>query len=56
MRKNKHQNSEKKIFAKSRIYVNRYTAGHLCTKFHGFILNDEANIARNVFDLLLGAK
>ena len=33
--------------------VEKYTAGHLCTKFEEFILIYEAVIARNRFDLLL---
>ena len=40
-------------FAKNGIYVKKYTAGHLCTKFENFILMPEAVIAKNVFDLIL---
>ena len=38
MHKNNHQNSENHIFTKNRTYVEKYTAGHLCTKFEEFIL------------------
>ena len=51
--KNNRQNSENNIFTKDGTYVERYTAGHLCTKFEEFILIYEAMIAKNGFDLLL---
>ena len=51
--KNNRQNSENYIFTKNRTYVEKYTAGHLCTKFEEFILIYEAMIAKNRFDLLL---
>ena len=41
------------FFTKNGTYVEKYTAGHLCTKFEEFILIYEAMIAKNVFDLLL---
>ena len=50
MQKNNRQNSENNIFT---TYVERYTAGHLCTKFEESILIYEAMIAKNGFDLLL---
>ena len=53
MHKNNRQNSENNIFTKNGIYVERCTAGHLCTKFEEFILIYEAMIAKNGFDLLL---
>ena len=53
MHKNNGQNSENNIFTKNRTYVEKYTAGHLCTKFEEFILIYEAIIAKNRFDLLL---
>ena len=53
MHKNNCQNSENNIFTKNGTYVERYTAGHLCTKFEEFILIYEAMIAKNWFDLLL---
>ena len=37
---------------KNGIHVEKYTTGHLCTKFEEFILIYEAMIAKNVFDLL----
>ena len=37
---------------KNGTYVEKYTAGHLCTKFEEFILISEAMIAKNEFDLL----
>ena len=52
-RKNNRQNSQNKIFTENGTYVEKYTAGHLCTKFEEFILIYEAMIAKNVFDLLL---
>ena len=52
-RKNNRQNSENNIFTKNGTYVEKYTAGHLCTKFEEFILISEAMIAKNEFDLLL---
>ena len=44
-----------KIFfvTKNGTYVEKYTAGHLCTKFEEFIFIYEAMIAKNRFDLLL---
>ena len=51
--KNNRQNSENDIFTKNGTYVEKYTAGHLCTKFEEFILIYEAMIAKNRFDLLL---
>ena len=53
MRKNNRQNSQNDIFTKNGAYVDKYTAGHLCTKFEEFILISEAMIAKNEFDLLL---
>ena len=52
-RKNNRQNSENMIFTKNRTYVEKYTAGHLSTKFEECILIYEAMIAKNGFDLLL---
>ena len=40
-------------FTKNGTYVEKYTAGHLCTKFEEFTLIYEALIAKNGFDLLL---
>ena len=37
MHKNSRQNSENVIFAKSWNYVEKQTAGHLCTKFEKFV-------------------
>ena len=54
MHKNNRQNSENIIFTKNGNYIERYTAGHLCTKFEEFILIYEAMIAKNGSDLLLG--
>ena len=53
MRKNNRQNSENYILTKNGTYVEKYTAGNLCTKFEEFILIYEAMIAKNGFDLLL---
>ena len=53
MHKNNPQNSETNIFTKNGTYVEKYTVGHLCTKFEEFILIYEAMIAKNGFDLLL---
>ena len=53
MHKNNRQNSENNIFTKNGTYVEKYTAGQLCTKFEEFILIYEAIIAKNGFDLLL---
>ena len=39
-------NSENNIFTKNGTYVEKYTAGHLCTKFEEFILISEAMIAK----------
>ena len=47
------QNSKNMIFAKNRTFFEKYTAGHLCTKFEEFILIYETMIAKNKFDLLL---
>ena len=41
---------------KKGMYVKKYAAGHLCTKFEGFILIYEAMIAKNDFDLPLAVK
>ena len=49
-------NSKNKIFEIIGFYVHKYTVGHLCTKFEGFILIYEAMIAKNEFDLLLAVK
>ena len=53
MRKNNRQNSENIIFEKNGTYVEKYTAGHLCTKFEEFTLIYKATIAKIEFDLLL---
>ena len=53
MRKNNCQNSKNNIFTKNGTYVEKYTAGHLCTKFEEFIFISETMIAKNEFDLLL---
>ena len=53
MHKNNRQNSENSILTKNGIYVKRYTAGHLHTKFEEFILIYEAMTEKNGFDLLL---
>ena len=52
MRKHNCQNSENNIFTKNGTYVEKYTAGHMCTKFEKFILIYEAMIAKNGLDLL----
>ena len=53
-RKNNRQNSEKKtIFAKNGTYVEKYTAGHLRTKFQEFTLIYKTTIAKIEFDLHL---
>ena len=52
-RKNNRQNSKNNIFTKNGTYVEKYTAGDLCTKFEECILIYEAIIAKNWFDLLL---
>ena len=53
-RKSNRQNfSENKIFEKNRTYVEKYTAGHLRTKFEEFTLIYKATIAKIEFDLLL---
>ena len=41
------------IFAKKWNYVEKYTAGHLRTKFEEFTLIYKATIAKIEFDLLL---
>ena len=51
--KNIRQNSENNIFTKNGTYVEKYTAGHLYTKFEEFILIYEAMIAKYRFDLFL---
>ena len=51
-RKNNRPNSENKIFAKNGTYVEKYTAGHLCTKFEESTLIYKATIAKIEFDLL----
>ena len=54
MHKDNHQNFENNSFTKNGTYDERYTTGHLCTKFEKFILIYEAMIAKkNGFDLLL---
>ena len=53
MRKNNRQNSKNKIFEKNGTYVEKYTAGHLRTKFEEFTLIYKATIAKIEFDLLL---
>ena len=53
MHKHNRQNSENNILTTNGTYVEKYTAGHLCTKFEEFLLIYEAMIAKNVFDLLL---
>ena len=40
------QNSENNIFTKNGTYVEKYTAGHLCTKCEEFILIYEAMIEK----------
>ena len=52
-RKNNRQNSENKILEKNGTYVEKYTAGHLRTKFEEFTLIYKATIAKIEFDLLL---
>ena len=52
MRKNNRQNSENTIFVKHITYVEKYTAGHLRTKFEEFTLIYKAMIAKIEFDLL----
>ena len=52
-RKNNRQNSENKIFEKNGTYVEKYTVGHLHTKFEEFTLIYKATIAKIEFDLLL---
>ena len=51
-RKN-NQIPKKNFFVNNGTYVEKYTKGHLCTKFEEFILIYEAMIAKNEFDLLL---
>ena len=51
--KNDRQNSYNNIFTKNGTYVEKYAAGHLCTKFEEFILIYEAMIAKNEFDIVL---
>ena len=52
-RKNNRQNSKNIIFAKNGTYVEKYTAGHLHTKFEEFTLIYKAMIAKIEFDLFL---
>ena len=52
-RKNNRKNSENKIFLKNGTCVEKYTAGHLRTKFEEFTLIYKATIAKIEFDLLL---
>ena len=52
-RKNNRQNSKNTIFAKNGTYVEKYTAGHLRTKFDEFTLICKAMIAKIEFDLHL---
>ena len=52
-RKNNRQNSENMIFAKIGTYVEKYTAGHLRTKFEEFTLIYKATIAKIEFELHL---
>ena len=52
-RKNNRQNSEKTIFAKNGTYVEKYTAGHLRTKFEEFTLIYKTTIAKIEFHLHL---
>ena len=52
-RKNNPQNSKNKIFEKNGSYVEKYTAGHLRTKFEEFTLIYKATMAKIEFDLLL---
>ena len=54
-RKNNGQNSENMNFAKNGSYVEKYTAGHLRTKFEEFTLIYKATIAKIEFYLLLAA-
>ena len=51
--KSKTRKNNRQTFTKNGTYVEKYTAGHLCTKFEEFILICEAMIAKNGFDLLL---
>ena len=44
MRKNNRQNSKNMIFAKTGTHVEKYTAGHLRTKFEEFTLIYKATI------------
>ena len=53
MRKNNRQKSENTIFAKNGTYVEKYTAGHLRTKFEEFTLIYKTTIAKIESDLLL---
>ena len=52
-RKNIRQNSEIRFLKKNGTYVEKYTAGHLRTKFEEFTLIYKATIAKIEFDLLL---
>ena len=51
-RKNNRQNSKNMIFAKNGTYVEKYTAGHLRTKFEEFTLIYKAMIGKIEFDLI----
>ena len=51
--KNNPQNSKNTIFTKKGTYVEKYTAGHLCTKFEEFTFIYKATIAKIQFHLLL---
>ena len=53
MRKQNRPNSENAIFAKNGTYVEKYTAGHLRTKFEVFTLIYKATIVNIKFDLPL---
>ena len=50
---NNWQNSEKNDFSKKRIYVEKYTMGHLRTKFEEVTMIYKAMVAKIEFDLLL---
>ena len=52
MRKNNRQNSKNN----NRTYVEKYTAGHLCTKFEEFILIYQAMIAKKLVWPIFGCK
>ena len=50
---NNRKNSENTIFANNGTYVEKYTAGHLRTKFEEFTLIYKATFAKIGFDMLL---